>query len=330
MSSSPKAALLARAIWIVAATWAGIAHAQQAAPDDAVHWLSKIYQATQNLSYTGTFVYQQSGHSETSRIVRRVGPDGSIEKLEALDGSPREVLRTEDEVKCYLPGRRTVKIDRGGDRRRAFPALLPEQIGELEENYTISKGEIIRVAGYECQAILLKPKDNLRYGYKLWADVASGMLLKAVTLDEDGKALEQFTFTQLAIGPVAVSEVRPPQTQPGWRVEDSDVTPVDLRTTGWRISPDLPGFKKIVEVKRRIHESRQVDQVVYSDGLAAVSVFIELSPADGKRQRMGLSSLGAINIYTREVADHVVTVVGEAPTTSVRRIADSVQFHPTH
>ncbi|MGE5139912.1 MAG: MucB/RseB C-terminal domain-containing protein [Rudaea sp.] len=330
MSSSPKAALLARAIWIVAAAWAGIAHAQQAAQDDAVHWLGKIYQATQNLSYTGTFVYQQGGHSETSRIVRRAGPDGNIEKLEALDGAPREILRTEDEVKCYLPGRRTVKIDRRGDRRRAFPALLPAQIGELEENYTISKGEIIRVAGYECQAILLKPKDNLRYGYKLWADVASGMLLKAVTLDEDGKALEQFTFTQLAIGPVALSEVRPPQTLSGWRIEDTDVMPVDLNTTGWRVSPDLPGFKKIVEVKRKIHESRQVDQVVYSDGLAAVSVFIELSPADGKRQRMGLSSLGAINIYTRKVADHVVTVVGETPATSVRRVADSVQFHPTH
>jgi sigma-E factor negative regulatory protein RseB len=325
MNSSPKVALLARAIWIVAAAWAGIAQAQQAAPDDAVHWLSKIYQATQNLSYTGTFVYQQGSHSETSRIVRRVAANGSIEKLEALDGAPREILRTEDAVKCYLPGRRTVKIDHRSDRR-AFPALLPAQIGELEENYIISKGEITRVAGYECQAILLKPKDNLRYGYKLWADVATGMLLKAVTLDEEGRPLEQFTFTQLAIGPVDESEVRPPQTQSGWHIEDADVTPVDLRTTGWRMSPDLPGFKKIVEVQRKIHESRQVDQVVYSDGLAAVSVFIEVSPAVGKHHRTGLSSLGAINIYTREVADHVVTVVGEAPAISVRRVADSVQF----
>ncbi len=324
--SSPRAALLARAILIVAAGWAGIAQAQQSAPDDAVHWLGRIYQATQNLSYTGTFVYQQGGHSESSRIVRRVGSGGSVEKLEALDGAPREVLRTEDEVKCYLPERRTVKIDRRGDRR-AFPALLPARIGALEEHYVISKGEITRVAGFECQAILLTPKDELRYGYKLWADLATGMLLKAVTMDENGKALEQFTFTQLAIGPVPLSEVRPPQTPSSWHVEDADVMPVDLKTTGWSVSPDLPGFKKVVEVKRKIHESRQVDQVVFSDGLAAVSVFIELPPRSGKRQRMGLSSLGAINIYTREVADHVVTVVGDAPVKSVRRIADTVQFH---
>jgi sigma-E factor negative regulatory protein RseB len=327
--SSPKVALLARTIWIVAAAWGGIAQAQQAAPDDAVHWLGRIYQATQKLSYTGTFVYQQGGHSETSRIVRRVGSRGSVEKLEALDGVPREVLRTEDEVKCYLPDQRTVKVDRRSDRR-AFPALLPAQIDTLEQHYTISKGEITRVAGYECQAILLMPKDDLRYGYKLWADVASGMLLKAVTLDENGKALEQFTFTQLAIGPVRLSEVRPPQAPSSWHVEDADVMPLDLKTTGWSVSPDLPGFKKVTEVKRRIHASRQVDQVVYSDGLAAISVFIELPPNGDKRQRMGLSSLGAINIYTREVADHVVTVVGEAPAISVRRIADTVQFHSPH
>jgi sigma-E factor negative regulatory protein RseB len=328
MSRSPGAALLARTLWLVLATTSctGVARAQQTSSDDAVQWLSKIYKATQNLSYTGTFVYQQGEHSETSRIVRSVGAQGSVEKLEVLDGAPREVLRTDDAVKCYLPGRRTVKVDRRVPHQRAFPALLPAQIGALEEHYTISKGETTRVAGYECQAILLTPKDNLRYGYKLWADAQTGMLLKAVTLDEAGKPIEQFTFTQLAIGPVPRSEVRPPQTPANWHVEDADVMPVNLEATGWSVSPDIPGFKKVVEVKRKLHQTRQVDQVVYSDGLAAVSVFIEPETGGGKTRRMGLSSMGAINIYTRRVADHLVTVVGEAPARSVRRIADTVQF----
>ena len=327
MSNSSGAALLVRTLWFVLAAMscAGIAHAQQGSSDDAVQWLSKIYKATQSLSYSGTFVYQQGEHSETSRIVRRVGAHGSVEKLEALDGAPREVLRTDDAVKCYLPGRRTVKVDRRS-HLRTFPGLLPAQIGALEEHYGISKGEITRVAGYECQAILLTPKDNLRYGYKLWADAKTGMLLKAVTLDDAGKAIEQFTFTQLAIGPIPASEVRPPQTPANWHVEDADVMPVKLEDTGWSVSPDIPGFKKVVEVKRRLHQTRQVDQVVYSDGLAAISVFIEPETRGGKVQRMGLSSMGAINIYTRRVADHLVTVVGEAPARSVRRIADTVQF----
>ena len=328
MSNSSGAALVARTLWFVLATTGctGIAHAQQSSSDDAVQWLSKIYKATQTLSYTGTFVYQQGEHSETSRIVRRVGEHGSVEKLEALDGAPREVLRTDDGVKCYLPGRRTVKVDRQS-QRRAFPALLPAQIGALEQHYVISKGELTRVAGYECQAILLTPKDDLRYGYKLWADAQTGMLLKAVTLDEAGKPIEQFTFTQLAIGPVSPSEVQPPQTPANWHIEDADVMPLDLEATGWSVAPDIPGFRKVVEVKRRLHQTRQVDQVVYSDGLAAVSVFIEPETGGGKMQRMGLSSMGAINIYTRRVADHLVTVVGEAPARSVRRIADTVQFH---
>jgi sigma-E factor negative regulatory protein RseB len=313
---------------VLAAGWLGVAQAQPSTSEEAVQWLGKIYQATQNLSYAGTFVYQQGDHSETSRLVRRVGAHGSVEKLEALDGAPREILRTDDEVKCYLPDRQTVKVDRRSDRR-GFPALLPAQIDALEEHYIITKGEINRVAGHECQAILLMPKDDLRYGYKFWADLATGMLLKAVTLDEKGKALEQFTFTQLSIGPVSPSQVRAPQTTASWHVEDADVAPVDISAKGWSISADLPGFKKVTEVKRMLHASRQVDQVVYSDGLAAVSVFIEL-PREGKPQRMGLSSVGAINIYTREVADHVVTVVGEAPALSIRRIADTVQFHSPH
>ena len=329
-ASSPRAALALRTMFIVvAASWVGVAQAQQPAAGDAVQWLGRIYQATRTLSYSGTFVYQQGERSETSRIVRRVGSHGSIEKLEALDGAPREVLRTEDEVKCYLPAKRTVKVDRRGDRR-AFPALLPAQIDALEEHYTITLGEITRVAGYDCQAVLLSPKDKLRYGYKLWADVATGMLLKAVTLDEQGKALEHFTFTQLSIGPVPLSDVRAPQTPSNWHVEDADVTPVDLEAAGWSVSPDLPGFKKVTEVKRKLHQSRLVDQVVYSDGLAAVSVFIEQLPRGAKAQRMGLSNVGAINIYTREVANHVVTVVGEAPALSVRRIADTVHFRSPH
>jgi len=321
-------AFFVRTVWLVLATagCARLSHAQQASPEDAVQWLGKIYQATQSLSYSGTFVYQQGEHSESSRIVRSAGPHGSVEKLEALDGAPREILRTDDAVKCYLPSQRIVKVDRRS-HKRAFPALLPARIGVLEQHYRIRKGDIYRVAGYECQLIELEPKDNYRYGYRFWADVRTGMLLKAVTLNSEGKALEQFTFTQLAIGPVASSELRAPQTNANWRVEDADVTPVDVEAAGWSIAPGIPGFAKVVEVKRKLHQTGQVDQVVYSDGLAAISVFIEPETPGREMRPLGLSSMGAINIYTRRVADHLVTVVGEAPAGSVRKIADAVRFH---
>jgi len=293
------------------------AHAQS---PESLAWLKKIQEATRSLSYSGTFVYQQNGRSETSRITRYAA--GDVEKLEVLDGLPREIVRDKDIVRCYLPEAKVVKVERRTPDR-SFPALLPERINALARHYDIALGEERRISGFNCQAVKLTPKDNLRYGYHLYADRASGMLVGAVTVDSSGNQIEQFMFTQLAIGKVTPEMVRSRHDTNGWRTEDAEAAPTQLK--GWTLSSELPGFHKIVELKRRM-ESKPVDQVVYSDGLAAVSVFIE--PLQGRREppRTGLASLGAIHIYTREVANHMVTVVGEAPAASVQRIANAVEY----
>jgi sigma-E factor negative regulatory protein RseB len=171
---------------------------------------------------------------------------------------------------------------------------------------------------------VLTPRDNLRYGYRLYADVNSGMLLRAVTVDAGGETVEQFTFTQLTIGGVTRDMVKARHSSRDWRVEDAHAAPAQL--AGWGLTSELPGFQKIVELKRRLGESRAAAQVVYSDGLAAVSVFIESLEGRSDPVRTGLSSMGAIHIYTREVANHMVTVVGEAPAASVQRIANAVEY----
>jgi sigma-E factor negative regulatory protein RseB len=297
--------------------------AAQAQSPETLSWLRKIHEATQRLSYTGTFVYQNGMRSETSRITRYVDAAGDIEKLEVMDGVPREIVRTRDTVRCYLPDSRVVKVDRRTER--GFPALVPERIMALARHYDLTLGETRRIAGYECQAVVLSPKDNLRYGYRLYADVNSGMLLRAATVDSEGNQVEQFTFTQLTLGNVTRDMVKPRHAVRDWRVENTGAE--HARLDGWGLAAELPGFQKVTELKRRLGESRPVGQMVYSDGLAAVSVFIE--PLEGRRDavRTGLSSMGAIHIYTREVANHRVTVVGEAPAVSVQRIADSVEFH---
>lgn len=289
---------------------------------EALGWLRKMQDATQKLSYRGTFVYQNGGRSETSRITRYVDGEGDIERLEVLDGMPREIVRTKDTVRCYLPGARLVKVDRRTERD--FPGLLPERITALARHYDIALGETRRIADYDCQAITLTPKDNLRYGYRLYADAKTGMLLSAVTVDAAGQQIEHFTFTQLSIGGVTRDMVRPRLASRGWREEDTEAAPA--RLAGWGLSSELPGFQKIIELKRRLGESRSAGQVVYSDGLAAVSVFIESLEGRSDPVRTGLSSMGAIHIYTREVANHMVTVVGEAPAASVQRIANAVEY----
>jgi len=324
MSRRPIArALITHSFAALLAAAAALAHGQNAS--DAVEWLRKIYQATHNLSYVGTFVYQQGEHSETSRITRLAGVHGNIEKLEALDGEPREILRTNDAVRCFFPKSQIVKVDRRFDHR-GFPALLQGEIGALTENYAVALAHNERIAGYRCQVVVLTPKDDLRYGYKLWADADSGMLLKALTFDDRGHTVEQFTFTQLTIGKVTPDEVKPQRTTGKWHIEDAEVAPANLEAEGWSVESVPPGFRKVVEVRRTLHNSRTVEQVVYSDGLAAVSVFIEPVTDQDKPVRTGLASLGATNIYTREVANHLVTVVGEAPAASVQRIAETVNY----
>ena len=298
--------------------------AVQAQAPETLGLLRKMHEATQKLSYKGTFVYQNGSRSETSRITRFVDAQGDTERLEVMDGVPREIVRTKDTVRCYLPGARLVKVDRRIDRN--FPALLPERINALAKHYDISLGESRRIAGYDCQAVVLTPKDDLRYGYRLYADSSSGMLLRAVTVDTNGEQVEQFMFTELTIGGVTRDMVRPRPAWRNFRVEDAEASPA--RLAGWGLSRELPGIHKVVELKRRLSDQRPAGQVVYSDGLAAVSVFIESLEGRPEPVRPGLASMGAIHIYTREVANHVVTVVGEAPAASVQRIANAVEYRP--
>ena len=231
--------------WRIAALSCLIAGAAQAQSPESLAWLRKIQDATRNLSYTGTFVYQHGGRSETSRITRLAAAD--TERLEVLDGMPRELVRTRDTVRCYLPESKVVKVERRTPDR-SFPAVLPDRLNALAQHYDISLGETRRIGGFECQAVMLTPKDNLRYGYRLYADTASGMLVRAVTVDAAGNQIEQFMFTQLSIGRVTPDMVKSRHAAASFRVEDTEAAPT--RLTGWSLSSELPGFHKVVELTR--------------------------------------------------------------------------------
>lgn len=298
----------------------------QAGNGDALSWLQKAYAATHKLSYTGVFVYQQGASVETSRITRIVDGGTARERLEAMDGMPREVLREGDDVVCYMPATMTMRVDKQA-AQRSFPGILPAQIRELADNYSIRKGEIERVAGYDCQVLVLDPRDNLRYGHKLCADTATGMLLKAKTFDEKGLTVEQFNFTQLQIGgQIDRDRVKSRFSAKGrdWKVEDSRATEANLAGQGWIVRTQPPGFHKLTEMTRNLGGVAGVGHIVLSDGLAAVSVFIE--PSSGKTTGSGLARQGAINVYTRQIGNHRITVVGETPPESVRLIANAVEF----
>ncbi len=294
----------------------------------ALQWLKRIHTATQTLSYSGTFVYHQGQQVETTRITHVVEPTGPRERLEALDGGPREILPTRDQTVCYLPASMTVKIEKQ-QGQPAFPAILSDQIKELSDNYGITRGEVERVGGYNCQTIRLEPKDSMRYGHQLWADVNSGMLLKAKTFNEKHEVVEQFAFTQLQIGgAIARDSLKPKFSRASrtWRVEDSGATSANLAEAGWSLRVKPPGFRTVTELVRKLGGNSGVGHMVLSDGLAAVSVFIEPASVRPVSSQTGLMRQGATNVYVRSVGNHWVTVVGEAPAESVKYIADAVEY----
>jgi len=298
---------------------------------DGLGWLQKMTSASRQLNYSGTFVYRHASQSETSRIVHFVNPaGGEFEKLETLDGPAREVIRTNDQVVCYLPESKTVLIEKRGKRR--FPALLPDRLTGVTENYTVRVGGMDRVAGHDCQVILLEPRDKLRYGRHFCAETVSGLPLRARTFNEKGEPLESFAFTELKIGGTFNRDrvkSRYAAKSRDWRVDHSGYPTGEVAAdTGWALTQQPAGFRKLTEMKRSIAgRNFMVSHIVYSDGLAAVSVFIE--PLPRARIAKSLSHQGAVNIYTRPVADHMVTVLGEAPASTVMQIANSLEFRGT-
>jgi sigma-E factor negative regulatory protein RseB len=317
---------LAVAVIALAGLSAVQAGAEPLTQDDALKILERISTAARTLNYEGTFVYQHGGRVETSRIVHFVDTDGEHEKLETLDGPRREIIRNNDEVLCYYPD---AKIVRSQKRiaKRSFPALVPEQLNSIASFYTVRNVRMERVAGFDSQVVILEPKDAMRYGHKLWAEKTTGLLLKARTVDESGRVVEQFAFTQLIIGPSVTREMISPSyeaTFPEWRLDRFAQSMLSEVETRWTVHDYPPGFRKIMDMRRTKQGGRVVTHMVYSDGMAAVSIFIESMP--GRSVNEGLTRQGAINIYRRTVGDNLVTVLGEAPANTIMQFGNSVAF----
>lgn len=292
---------------------------------DAMAWLKKIAVASRQINYAGTFVYQHGNQVETSRIAHFVDAGGEYEKLETLDGPPREIVRNNDNVTCYLPDRKTVVIEKRTGHR--FPALLPEQLSGIADNYAVRKGERDRVAGFDCQVIALEPRDNLRYGHKFCAELATGLPLRARTYNDKQEMVESFAFSQLKIGSGVTKDMlksRFAGKSQSWRVDKSALEQNETSAdTGWVLNNQPTGFRKLTEMKRSVAgRPVQVSHIVYSDGLAAVSVFIE--PLPKSPPPAGPTYQGAVNIYVKSQADQMVTVVGETPARTVKQIAESL------
>lgn len=298
-----------------------------ASASDAAHkWLMKMSQAAQDLNYRGHFVYQHNGQMEAMEIVHRSSKGVVQERLLSLNGSPREIIRNQQGVWCYLPDEKSIVVSHRKQAEKNFPALVPMALDQLDPYYRFKMGRTERVSGRPAQKVLITARDKYRYGYHLWADTVSGLLLKADLVNGKGKVLEQFMFTNVTIG----GDI--PQAHLQTTVDKTDLLmhkPSPQQSTAqsnnkWRFR-DLPkGFRQVSYQQRMNPMSdHSMTHIVLTDGLAAVSVFIE--PVGGKSSE-GQNSMGAVNAWRTRMHDSQITAVGEVPANTVKKIARAV--HP--
>ncbi|MCC6534563.1 MAG: MucB/RseB C-terminal domain-containing protein [Burkholderiales bacterium] len=300
--------------------------ADATSPAEGMRLLRQMANAARQLNYSGTFVYRHGAQIETSRIWHLTDASGDYERLETLDGPRREVVRSNEEVTCFYPGSKTAKVEQWNSSRR-FPGVVSEQLAAIVASYTVRKGAIDRVAGYDCQIATLEPRDTLRYGHVFCAELKSGLPLRARTVNERNETVELFAFTQVDIGgEIPREKLRPSYDPlaPGWKLERSALSQNAESDMRWTVLNRPAGFRKVLELKRTI-QGKSAAQIVFSDGLAAVSVFIEPAVV-GTRAAQELTHQGAISIFIRPQADYVVTALGEAPAATIMQFGNSVML----
>lgn len=313
--------------WVVALCCAIVLPAHASDPE-AREWLEKMSRALSTQNYDGRFFHLRDSRSESMRIIHRVDKGRITERLVSLDGSGREIIRNATEVICYLPDKRMVLVEKRTDDNSLVSAL-PVYNESLEALYQIERsGGIVKAHGRKTQVIEVKPRDQFRYGYKLWLDQETAMPLKSQLCDRNGKVIEQILFSELNLRQrIPADELKASITGEGFkwlRQEDTVPAQVANNVIGWSVTRLPAGFRLTTwRVQVIAGSPTPVRHLVYSDGLASVSVFIE--PRDAQARPMhGLAKVGAAFAYSLDLDGHQVTAVGEVPAATVEAIAAGV------
>ena len=286
-------------------------------------WLLRMHQASRLRSYVGTFVVSSNaGAMSSARIWHACDGQLQIERVESLTGAPRSTFRRNDEVVTFLPELRVARTEKR-ESLGVFPDLLQGGENSIPEFYTARRIGADRVAGFDADVVQLLPKDSLRFGYRVWSEKKTGLVMKTQTLDADGKVLEQAAFSELQMdAPVRIDKLAQMMTVPeGWRVERAEATRTTAAAEGWGLKSQVPGFKQTSCYKR---PAEGVMQWIFSDGLASVSLFVEALDRQRHTQE-GVFASGATHTLTQRVQDWWLTAVGEVPPQTLKAFAQSLE-----
>lgn len=314
---------------LISVSQANTLFSEDTTAEEAREILHKMSEARQSLNYDGVFVYSRGSQLQSMRIIHKVDESGEVEKLISLTGANREVVRENDDVTCIFSDNKTVLVDKGEDKTEQFlPTKLPQSIDAISQYYYFSVIGSDRAAGRDATVILIAPKDEHRYAYKMWIDKEHYLVLKSTIEDLQEHTLETVMFTQIEIGHEIPADLLTPMnaTDYNWFTNESHHSPEEkvVENTGWDVRWLPAGFSMHDADLQAMSSDRQpVEHLVYSDGLATVSLFIE-KLVDGKQPMNGFLTRGAVNAFTTSNQEYQITAVGEVPAKTVHKIAMSV------
>ena len=288
-------------------------------------WILRTVKAYSQLSYEGTFVYQKNDSLETMQVIHSPEKQGQT-RLVALNGEMNEIHRMGGQMTRYLP-ERGLMIE-GLRWSNPFFSAQPEDMGRLTAHYGLELGPADRVAGRTCQRLQVRPRDRYRYGYRLCIDRETGLILHAQMIGENNHVRQEVMFTALTVK----DHIDPRRLAPA--VDASKLKREVVKTNAdaaramdarrWDVSDPPPGYRLVFGADHVVATGGGQEHLVYSDGLSAISVFIETEPVRGK-PIVGQTSRGSMNAYGDVRDGHQVLVVGEVPYAALKAMADSLR-----
>ena len=301
--------------------------ADETAPDPEV-LIDAMSKASRYLNYDGVFVYRLGNQINSMRIIHKAATEGVYERLISLTGDAREVIRDTNEVRCYFPESKAVYVEKSR-LGKLISSYLPESIQTISEFYNFELAGEDRIAGMNAWIVNIRPKDKYRYGYQLWIEKKSKLLLKSELKNQLGITLEQIIFTQLKV----LEHIEDALLQPS--VSGSDYTWYNYaenkkvalpdKSKNWKVKWLPAGFIMSDHVSENLVVSElPVEHLIYTDGLAMVSIFVEKS-APQPDEAIGPANIGGVNAFSKYIEGHQITAVGEVPKETVRLMAASVK-----
>lgn len=312
----------------------GLALAQSTQAVSSVNTrLLRMHEASAQRAYSGTFVVSAGGSLASARIWHVCDGSQQMERVESLSGTPRSIFRRNEQVVTFYPQSKVAVVEQRASLG-LFPNLLKSNESDIGLYYQLKAQGAGRVAGFDADVLQLVPKDNLRYGYRIWSEKKTGLVIQLQTLDLHGQVIEQAAFSELQLdAPVSMDQLSQMMgnTQ-GYRLDQPDLQITTAKEQGWAMHTAVSGFKPVACYKRPAATPAKVSsahaqpmQWMFSDGLATVSLFVQAFDRND-HVREGVTEMGgATHVLTRRLGDWWLTAVGEVPPSTLSHFAQGLE-----